>query len=103
MREIYYEFAQTMKDKLINEVNGRIEYEIYAKVDTVIFKISFKDFSFSYAINQIQDIIYSGQSYDELVEELKKKYMRTIQNAFFKSEYKKSKLEAKKLARCYDD
>lgn len=87
MDDVFYEFIKTLKEKLYQELNGRIEYEAYPSIDTVIFKVFFKDFDFSYPVNNIQDHIYSGDG-DTIVSDLKQCYMSAIKKAFFKTNYK---------------
>ena len=87
-KTMYIEFASKMFKLLCNEVNGKIQYELYPEVDVVIFKILFKDFDFSYAINNVQDHIYNCTA-DAVVADFKEKYKRAIFNAFFKNGRKK--------------
>lgn len=96
MDNMYYDFAKNIKKKLCNELNGRIVFEIYDHIDTVIFKVYFKDFDYSYAVNNVQDRIYSG-IVDEIPEEFKRNYMKAIKNAFFKNENHKRRDEMAKL------
>lgn len=83
-RSIYYDFARGMFDRFKEAINGKIIYEIYPEIDVVIFKIFFKDFEFSYAVNNVANVIYDGTQ-DKLVEEFTHKYKRAILNAFFKN------------------
>lgn len=96
MDSMYYEFAKGIKNKLYEDVNGRIKFEIYDHIDTVVFKIFFKDFEFSYAVNDVQDMIYSG-SVDGLPDIIKKEYMKEIKRAFFKSESHKRRDELSRM------
>ena len=96
MNSMYYDFARGIKNKLCEDLNGRIVFEIYAHIDTVIFKIFFKDFDFSYAVNNIQERMYAG-SVDEIPEEIKHEYMKAIKRAFFKTEQRKRRDEMAKL------
>ena len=82
-KAIYYEFTNNFFKKLCETVNGKIIYEQYPEIDTVIFKIEFKEFNFRFAIDRVSEHIYNGDS-DKLIEELKEKYKRAILNAFFK-------------------
>lgn len=92
MDNMYFDFAQNIRKKLCNDLNGRIIFEIYSHIDTVIFKIYFKEFDFSYAVNNVQDRIYSG-TVDEIPEDFKRDYMKAIRNAFFKTENHKKRDE----------
>lgn len=92
MDDVFYEFIKTLKEKLYQELNGRIEYEAYPSIDTVIFK----DFDFVYPINNIQDHIYSGDG-DTIISDLKQCYMSAIKKAFFKTDYKTRKSQEFKI------
>ena len=96
MKTMYYDFAMNIKSKLCEDVNGRVIFEIYDPIDTVVFKIFFKDFDYSYAINNVQDRIYSGTA-SEVPEEIKRQYMTTIKKAFFKTENHKRRDEMAKM------
>jgi len=87
-RQMYYDFARSLKGKLIEEVNGYVKTEIYPDIDTIIVKFTFKEFEFSYPINEIADIIYSGSS-DILVDNIIEKYKKAIMRGFFKTKGKK--------------
>lgn len=91
MDQLYYDFVNQMKNKLHKEINGMIRYEVYPTVDTVIFKVRFKEFDFAFPINHISHNIYNGVSVDELVDEFKKEYLNAIKSAFFKSESRKKR------------
>jgi len=96
MDDVFYEFIKTLKEKLYQELNGRIEYEAYPSIDTVIFKVFFKDFDFSYPVNNIQDHIYSGDG-DAIISDLKQCYMSAIKKAFFKTDCKTSRSQGSKI------
>ena len=96
-RSVYHDFARAMFDRFKSEINGKIIYEIYPEIDTVIFKISFKDFEYSYAVNNVTHIIYGGNQ-DLLVEEFLKKYRKSILSAFFKTEAHKRRDEMRMVA-----
>ena len=95
-KAIYYEFTNNFFKKLCEAVNGKIIYEQYPEIDTVIFKIEFKGFNFRFPVDKVSEHIYNGDS-DKLIEELKTKYSRAIMNAFFKNnrrgDYKDGKQE----------
>ena len=82
-RQIYYDFARNLREKLINECNGYIKTEIYPDIDTMIIKIKFKEFEFSYPINEIADSFYCGSA-DSIVNDIIEKYKRAIYRGFFK-------------------
>ena len=94
--EAYWDFAQSIRERLRNEVNGRIKFEIYEEIDTIVFKIFFKDFDFNYGINDVQSIIYDG-SYEEVVSDILSRYKKAILNGFFKTEDRKRRDEAIRL------
>lgn len=96
MDDVFYEFIKTLKEKLYQELNGRIEYEAYPSIDTVIFKVSFKDFEFVYPINNIQDHIFSGDG-DTIISDFKQCYMGAIKKAFFKTDYKERRIQDFKI------
>lgn len=82
--QIYYDFAKKLKEKLLDEINGRIEFEIYPNIDAIIIKTTFKEFTFTYACNGIQHKFYNGDGTAPIVEDFKKEYIRTIKRTFFK-------------------
>ncbi len=94
--EAYWDFAQGIRNKLRNEINGLIKFEIYEEIDTIVFKIYFKDFDFNYGINDVQSIIYDGSS-EEVVCDILSRYKKAILNGFFKTEDRKRRDEAKLL------
>ena len=96
MNSIYYDFAMGIKSKLCEEINGRIVFEVYSPIDTVIFKVNFKDFEYSYPVNNVQDRIYSG-TVDEIPNDFKRSYMNSIKKAFFKTDNHKRRDEMTKL------
>lgn len=91
-KEAYWDLAMSIKEKLREEVNGVVRFEIYEPIDAIIFRIYFKEFDFNYGINNIQDIIYDGNSSD-IADEILSKYKKTILNSFFKSEDRKRRDE----------
>lgn len=88
--DVYWNFATSIREKLKEEVNGVVKFEIYGSIDTVIFKIYFKEFDFKYGISEVQSIIYDGRS-EELVENILSAYKRAILSAFFKTENRKKR------------
>lgn len=96
MDNMYFEFAKNVKTRLCNEINGRVVFEIYKDIDTIVFKVFFKDFDYSYAVNNIWDRIYSGQPSDTVVADFIAGYKKAIKRAFFKTaEHKKRDVIAK--------
>ena len=94
--EAYWDFAQKIRERLRNEVNGRVKFEIYEEIDTIVFKIFFKDFDFNYGINDVQSIIYDGSS-EEVVCDILSRYKKAILNGFFKTDDRKRRDEAIRL------
>ena len=99
MNSMYIEFANKVKGKLIEELNGYVRYELYPNIDTVIFKICFKDFDFAYALNHVSDSIYNGVTVDSIVDDFKRHYLKEIKNSFFKSEERKKRDKEKEYRR----
>lgn len=97
MNEMYYEFSKNVKEKLSEEINGRIVYEAYPAIDTIIFKVSFKEFNFAYPVANVQELLYSGGSAESIVEDFKTNYLKTIKKTFFKSEQRKKRDEMVKM------
>lgn len=94
--EAYWDFAQSIRERLRNEVNGLIKFEIYEEIDVIVFKIFFKDFDFNYGINNVQSIIYNGSS-EDVTNDILWRYKKAILNGFFKTEDRKRRDEAKRL------
>ena len=94
--DVYWDFAQSIRGRIREEVNGIVKFEVYEHIDTVIFKIRFKDFDFSYGVDEVQSVIYDGRT-DEIVDGILSSYRKDILNAFFKSESRKKKDKALKL------
>lgn len=95
-RQFYVDQARSIKEKLREEVNGLVRFEVYPEVDTIVFKIIFKDFDFNYAINNIQELMYSG-GFDEQIDILLKKYRSAVLSGFFKNERRKERDRREKL------
>ena len=94
--EVYWDFAQSIRSRIMSEVNGVVKFEVFEPIDTVIFKIFFKEFNFSYGISEVQSVVYDGRA-EEIVEDILKTYKKTILNSFFKNDDRKKREEAKKL------
>lgn len=95
-KRIYIECAKSVTHRLYKEINGKIVYEIYPEVDTIVFKVVFKDFDFHYAANNIQEIIYND-GFDDVINVFLSKYKHCILNAFFKSDEKKERERLQEL------
>lgn len=94
--EAYWDFAMAVRNKVKSEVNGIVKFEIYENINTIIFKIYFKEFNFSFGIDDVSDAIYHGTT-DEIVEKILGCYKKTILNSFFKSDDRKRRDERKRL------
>ena len=98
MNDLYYEFAKSVKSKLLDEINGKVVYEVYPHIDAIVFKIFFKDFDFAFAVNGIQDRVYTSDAASEgVVDEFIHAYKKAINMAFFKTEERKRRDEDRKL------
>lgn len=94
--EVYWDFAQNVRGRIKDEVNGVVKFEIYEPIDTIIFKIYFKEFNFSYGISEVQSVVYDGRA-EEITNDILKTYKKAILNSFFKNDDRKKREEAKKL------
>lgn len=94
--DMYWDFAQSIRGRLRDEVNGIVKFEIFGSIDTVIFKIYFKEFDFKYGISEVQSVIYDGKT-EEVVESILSAYKRAILSAFFKTENRKKRDAAIRL------
>ena len=88
-RSMYYSYATAVYEKLREKVNGCVKYKVYADIDAIIFKFVFKDFHFEYAINNIQDKFYAGDS-EIVADEIMQAYKTEVFNAFFKRKKKEA-------------
>lgn len=89
-RQFYVDQARSIKERLREEVNGIVRFEVYPEVDTIVFKIIFKDFGFNYAINNIQELMYSD-GFDGQIDILLKKYRSAVLSGFFKNDKRKER------------
>lgn len=98
MFDMYMDFALKVKEKLMADLNGRIWFDIYPSIDTIIFNVEFKGFKFNYGLNDIQEnIIMKSEFATESAEKIKSHYKKSLFNAFFKSEKHKERDNKKKL------
>lgn len=102
MDQMYYNFVNDVKDKLHEEINGRIIYEVYPEVDICVFKVTFKDFTFAYAVDrvQVQWIQEGKEGVIDIVNAFKVSYKDAITNAFFKTPERKER-DRKHRSRSY--
>jgi len=87
-KSMYYSYATAVYEKIKERVNGYVKYKVYADIDAIIFRVTFKDFHFEYAINDIADKIYAGDS-EIVADEFIHAYKTEVFNAFFKRTKKK--------------
>ena len=88
--DIWFEFARSFVARLRQDINGGIKFELFPEIDVVVIKTNFKEFTFKYPINNVQEIMMIG-SIDEEVELFKRKYKAAINNAFFKTDERKER------------
>ena len=86
--EIWFQFARGFVGRLRQEINGGIKFELFPEIDAVVIKTNFKEFTFRYAISNVQEIMMIG-SVDEEVEKFMRQYRAAINAAFFKTEERK--------------
>ena len=87
-KRLYFDYARAINEKIRAEVNGYVKFKVYSDIDAIIFTVSFKDFNFDYAIKDIEEKIYAGDS--ELVaEEILRTYKAAVLSAFFKTDKRK--------------
>lgn len=91
-RHDYIECGRNLIGKIRKEVNGLVRYEVYPEADLIIIKIIFKEFDFNYAVKDIQDLMYMN-GLDGAVDDLLKKYKKSILSGFFKTNERKSRDE----------
>ena len=89
-KKMYWDFANGIKRALRNEVNGYVDFEMYAEANIVIFKINFKDFAFKYAVADMSDVCLNGSS-STVVSDILKTYRNSVMNAFFKTDARKAR------------
>ena len=83
------DFAYKLKNKLCEDVNGKVTYTIYNNQESIALNIEFKDFHYTTLVTDIQDKIYQNVTIEEISESIKKDYKNEIMNSFFKSEHRK--------------
>lgn len=95
-KHMYFDYARSINEKLRSEVNGYVKFKVYIDIDAIIFTINFKDFDFEYAIKDIEEKIYAGDS-ALMAETILKTYRAAILSAFFKTDKRKERDNKKKL------
>lgn len=93
MDKMYYDFVNDVKDKLHEEINGRIIYEVYPNVDICVFKVTFKDFNFAFAVDRVK-VQWIGEGREgiiDIVNAFKTSYKDAIMDAFFKNDQHKER------------
>lgn len=89
-KQLYLDFGKSIRNRLYGDINGRIWFEMYPEIDTIVIKIIFKEFDYHYAIDHVQEHVYNSDE-EEIVNDFKKKYKRDVLNAFFKTDERKWK------------
>ena len=102
IESMIYDFAISVKQKLSADVNGRIKFSTYESIDTIIFQIYFKDFEFSYGVNNVSALVHDGKV-SETVEDIENKYKEVLLKSFFKSSERKARELNKSLGIPEDD
>ena len=96
------EFSMKIRNRLYDELNGVIRFSIYVEHKSISFNISFKDFTYSTLITDVDEKIYDGVTVEEIVDQILKDYKAQIIKCFFKSEYKK-KRDRNRLLGCLEE
>lgn len=93
MDQMYYNFVNDVKDKLKEDLNGRIIYEVYPEVDTCVFKIMFREFEFAFAVNKAKEkwIEEGREGIIDIERDFKIAYREAIEKAFFKTPERKER------------
>ena len=96
-KQMYFDYAKAVNDKIREQVNGYVRYRVHTNIDAIIFTINFKDFDFEYALGEIEEKVYAGDS--ELVaEEILNRYRSAIMSAFFKTDKRKERENKRKFS-----
>ena len=103
MDNAYYNFVNDVKDKLKEDLNGRIIYEVYPEVDTCIFKITFREFEFAFPVNKAKEkwIEEGREGIIDIANDFKTAYKEAIENAFFKTPERKERDRKARMDRIF--
>ena len=93
----FNDFAYKVKNKLCEDINGKVTYVIYSSQDGIVFNIEFKDFKFSTLVTEVQDKIYQGLSVDSICEDIENEYKAEVLKSIFKSDHRKKMDSERKL------
>lgn len=91
-KQLYFEFANSLKRKLSERLNGAIRYDIFYEQDVVVFRVTFKTFHFSFVVKDIEENVL-GDKIDEIANEFIRQYKKTVNGAFFKDNTEKTDLQ----------
>lgn len=91
---IFKDYGHAIRNKLMEDVNGCVKFDLVPEADCIIFHILFKDFKFRYVITDVSSSLYNDGSGD-VVESIERKYRRAIMDGFFKSERAKEREKIK--------
>ena len=89
-KKMYYDYARAIKERVINEVNGFVVTETYPELNAIIVKVTFKEYEYRYAIDDVSNKIYNSSS-DLIISDFKEKYKGSIMKSFFKSNERKQR------------
>ena len=85
MNSAFYDYVIKIFERIKDEVNGKVRYFAYPEMDSVIFRVTFKAFQFEFALHGVTERMNKGQAVDEIIEEVKAEYKKTLFSAFFRS------------------
>lgn len=94
--QLYKDYGHTIRDRLVEDLNGKVRFEVVLEADCIIFHIVFKGFKFRYVVTNVSESIYHGTS-EEVVQSIEAKYRNSILGSFFRSDANKERLERKRL------
>ena len=95
-KQIMRDYGHTIRNKLIEGVNGKVTFDCVPEGDLIIINILFKDFKFRYVVTDVSGSIYNGSS-NEVVQSIERRYRHSILDAFFRTEANKERLEKMRL------
>jgi len=94
--KIFRDYGHAIRNKLLDDINGHVTFELLSELDAIIFRIVFKEFKFKYIVTDVSASLYNDGS-DEVVQSIEKCYRRSIMNAFFRTQENKERLEKRRL------
>ena len=91
---IFKDYGHAIRNKLMEDVNGYVKFDLIPEADCIVFHIEFKAFKFRYVITDVSSSLYNDGS-DLVVDSIERKYRRAIMDGFFKSERAKEREKLK--------